>query len=609
MIKKLLSVVVTIAIVEGILSLINPVTANEMIVKIGVAVETDTVTRIQDAVQSAVDAHETVIVTGTFIGADTMLTINIPEGKKVEWAADYSGASDLVYIKGEGVFEVNGGTVKTTTGMAIQGEGVDLQVMVSNGGWVASDVPGGGQGAITMFGGFLTVIGADSRVESASGAAVYTWGDVNVEDGGEINGASGIYAMGGVTTFSNSNVTINGGKVRATNGIAVFTPLDGLYSQVTVNDGEVTSANSRGTIVMGGLSVTTSGIVHHCFVTVSGHSKVENTSSGDAIMINGNITVDDGEISANSGNAIAARSVDSPVTVTVNGGKISSASGSAIYSASTVRLRVNISDGLVKSGNTLTTRGTIHILVIEEDAESIVTVSGGRVENTSSGNAINTGKDVVVSGGEISAVSGIAIRASGVNSQVAAIGGSVTANTIGNRFGLTGDNGIAVEWTGKGTLYTPDTALDISTAGAGATAYWNIENGKHGISFSRNTNIGFVEIPGVTVGVVCDICGELPCECTFRIDVAGDVIEIYNLTDTAVSARGLYLSEDQDDFFKWKMPPVIIKAGEIIQITTDDDDSHDGLKRLQANFDLDNWETLCLTDAGGNVLAMKQTCS
>jgi hypothetical protein len=73
-------------------------------------------------------------------------------------------------------------------------------------------------------------------------------------------------------------------------------------------------------------------------------------------------------------------------------------------------------------------------------------------------------------------------------------------------------------------------------------------------------------------------------------------IEITNPANTAISTRGLFLTNTDDDLFLWQMPVVVIEADGTIRIRTDSNDNN-GLKRMRANFDLSEGETIRLTVA------------
>jgi len=89
---------------------------------------------------------------------------------------------------------------------------------------------------------------------------------------------------------------------------------------------------------------------------------------------------------------------------------------------------------------------------------------------------------------------------------------------------------------------------------------------------------------------------------SFEMTIENGVIHLRNPTDTAVSTKGLYLTND-DDLLKWQMPAVIIRAGQTVQIRTNGDSVTPVLKRMTANFNLRSGDTLRLADVCGNVLS------
>jgi len=89
---------------------------------------------------------------------------------------------------------------------------------------------------------------------------------------------------------------------------------------------------------------------------------------------------------------------------------------------------------------------------------------------------------------------------------------------------------------------------------------------------------------------------------TVTLSVENGVIHLHNPTDTAVSAKGLYLTND-NNLRKWQIPSVIIRAGQTLRVRTGNDNVSPVLKRMAANFDLRSGETLRVSDVHGNVLS------
>jgi len=83
-----------------------------------------------------------------------------------------------------------------------------------------------------------------------------------------------------------------------------------------------------------------------------------------------------------------------------------------------------------------------------------------------------------------------------------------------------------------------------------------------------------------------------------------DWIELVNYGSTDVDLSGMFLTDDADDIYKWKIPAsTIIKAGGYLIIWADEDGGDEG---LHANFKLSkNGETIILTNQGAIVDSLK----
>ena len=81
-----------------------------------------------------------------------------------------------------------------------------------------------------------------------------------------------------------------------------------------------------------------------------------------------------------------------------------------------------------------------------------------------------------------------------------------------------------------------------------------------------------------------------------------DVIKISNPTNTAISTKGLYITNDSNDPFKWQMPAIIIRDEEVI-VRSDNDSATPAHKRMQVNFNISGAESIYLFDALGNRIA------
>ncbi len=83
----------------------------------------------------------------------------------------------------------------------------------------------------------------------------------------------------------------------------------------------------------------------------------------------------------------------------------------------------------------------------------------------------------------------------------------------------------------------------------------------------------------------------------------GDWIEIYNPTDNEISLGNLYLSDDELNLQRWKMPDVNIGAGEVYTVVCNNNSEKSALKKYQTNFSLKTGETLYLSDESGNIIS------
>lgn len=83
----------------------------------------------------------------------------------------------------------------------------------------------------------------------------------------------------------------------------------------------------------------------------------------------------------------------------------------------------------------------------------------------------------------------------------------------------------------------------------------------------------------------------------------GDWIEIYNPTDSEVSLSNLYLSDDELNLQRWKMPDVKIGAGGVYTVVCKNNSEKSALKKYQTNFSLKTGETLYLSDEQGKIIS------
>jgi hypothetical protein len=94
----------------------------------------------------------------------------------------------------------------------------------------------------------------------------------------------------------------------------------------------------------------------------------------------------------------------------------------------------------------------------------------------------------------------------------------------------------------------------------------------------------------------CADCEMQMCQCPhLTLVIENGVIHLRNTTDAAISARGFYLTND-DGTPNQRLPAVIIRAGETVQIRQSSDDVTSVLKRMESNFDLSVADSLRFAD-------------
>jgi hypothetical protein len=83
-----------------------------------------------------------------------------------------------------------------------------------------------------------------------------------------------------------------------------------------------------------------------------------------------------------------------------------------------------------------------------------------------------------------------------------------------------------------------------------------------------------------------------------------DWLELHNPTDTRLSARGLYLSDSNNDFFKWRLPAILVQPNStvLVRMRNNTEDSAGSVKHMQTGFNIAFRETLRITDHSGTVL-------
>jgi len=226
---------------------------------------------------------------------------------------------------------VSGGTISTTTGIAII-VGENSTVMVNGTGKVEATGDGGiaiqTNGSVEVSGG---------TVSATTGTAIAASG--NVEVSGGIVSATGTNGAAIGAWGTNTTVTVSGGTVSAATGAAI----------AAGNENSTITVSGTG-IVKGGGSYIINAWGENSTITVSDQAKVQATGDGGAAInvspgtLSSTVTINGGEVSATTGQAILVGSKSS--NITVNGGIVSATTGFGInaYGESPI---VTVNGGLV----------------------------------------------------------------------------------------------------------------------------------------------------------------------------------------------------------------------------------------------------------------------
>ncbi|MDR2964775.1 MAG: hypothetical protein LBU88_03265 [Treponema sp.] len=275
----------------------------------------------------------------------------------------------------------------------------------------------------------------------------------------------GILVDGGTTALEiNNNATIKNFSYNAGT----------LSSAVTMNGGTFTM---NGGMISDNHSPTTSGSVY----------------------VAGAFTMNGGTISTTTGNAIYSNS-SLPDAVNISGGTVSAANGFAIYNALNGCITVSQSAGmptLITSANTNANSGGTIRIGYDGNTEQL-RITGGTVENTSSGNAILNSSigSVTITGGTVSANTGIAINntSTGVIN-VSQAAGATTLITSANTTASQGT--IVIANSGNATT----SRLNIT----GGTVRNNALSGNGNGNAIYNFSTGAVNVSGGTVSATSGI--------------------------------------------------------------------------------------------------------
>ena len=299
-----------------------------------------------------------------------------------------------------------------TEGTVLIGAGVSVNsiadIAVTSTGANGRAIYKTGAGTVSISGG---------TVSATTGNAVYVAGaDTEMKiSGGTVSATSG-YAVYITGTSTDTEINISGGTVSVTTGYAVY---NAGTSTVKISSGTVSATSYSGSALYN----ASSGEVNISGGTVSadGYYAVYNAGTG-TVKISG------GNLSATSGNAVLNSNTG---TVNISGGELSATTGPAVRNSSTGKITVS-GNALITSANTSTTAGTIYISSAGSTNIERLSITGGTVRNTSTGNAISnesTGA-VSVSGSTISAPLGFAILSTNSNAALTLSGTPIITGNL-----------------------------------------------------------------------------------------------------------------------------------------------------------------------------------
>ena len=347
---------------------------------------------------------------------------------------------------------------------------------------------------------------ANSNVSIVSTADI-----ANTGTGLAINNSSG----------NNSTMTINGGMITTTGGIAI-----GGGNTITINNGTIlvtgdgaavgdNNTNSTITINGGTITVTGNGIPIVSFGTVTiNNGTISATGGGNAIYCSSTLTINGGTISATgTGGGISGN------TVTITGGTIS-------VPGRISGRDITIDDGTVTGGvqynssdatGTLTINGGMIIItstINNPTAGSTVTINGGTISITGSAvtehYGIGNAGTLIITGGTLSVTGGtdtnIAVSNSGgtvsiTGGTISATGGSYSHYAVFNNSGRVSITGGTLSATGGNFTYAVNTAngtvsITNGTLSATGGSQYNFA------VFNNNSSVSITSPPAVITGEI-----------------------------------------------------------------------------------------------------------
>ena len=415
----------------------------------------------------------TIMSNGAVNNGTRAITLNIPVTSKIIWLADYSGSGTLVTLNNDGVFEIAGGKITETGGnVAVNVTGTNSTIIV-RGGTIETTSNWTSDRAIDATGANNKIIVNGGTVAAAAGRAI------------RLSNNSTAFISGGAVTANNadSRVVANGNNAVGIERIATTNT----YKAGSSTDLTIFGSGAR---VVWNVASEKNGISYSRgtnagFIEIAGIT-IENCSVCDrkscTCVLWNNTAPDISNLTGNNNFVEIAAGASGTLNLPENTTITITSKGAVDNEWRSITLNIPATSKVIWRA--------------ELSGSGIVTVDGNGNFEMIEGSINSSGWALYV-----------------FNSVFALInGGSVTATSPSNRVWINGNNAILVERTATTNSYTTNTSTDLTITGNGATAVWSVVDDKHGISYSRGSNTGFIEIAGVTVEN-CPDCGRKPCAC------------------------------------------------------------------------------------------------
>jgi len=262
-------------------------------------------------------------------------------------------------------------------------------------GTAFANFSGTGWGLITLTGKISSAVEFNANTNSGT---IAIGNAVSVTSGADITNTTDAVGVP-ISHNSTGALTITGGTLSTPKGNAVYNRSSG---SVTI---------TGGTLSVIGTTYPTLYNNSTGAVNISGGTVQATTNTAVYNASTGAVNISGGTVTATTGTAVWN---DSTSTITISGGTISVTTGYAVVNYSTGKITVSQATGAttkITSANTEANQGTIYSRDNGTATAARLEITGGTIENTSTGNAIynNSTGAVNISGGTISATTGCSV--------------------------------------------------------------------------------------------------------------------------------------------------------------------------------------------------------